>query len=276
MAMIKCPECGREISDKAEKCPHCGCPIKDNVIKTKVKEEKIIAGKNSGLGITALVFSAIGLTFIVGLVLSIIDLCIFDGRKKTCSIIALVISGFWLLIFFAGMGRSDNPKKLENTNASVNIEANDDFQQTPENTIDSSKTESKNKDSIFKKGEVAELNDIQVTLTDFVESDGGEWSTPSEGNIFLRAEFEISNNSKEELTVSSIMSFDAYADDYSLDYSFSAIMEIEKSQLDGPIAPGKKMKGWIGWEVPEDYQNVEIHFTDNVWSDNKFIFLIEK
>lgn len=26
MALINCPECGREISNKAEKCPHCGCP----------------------------------------------------------------------------------------------------------------------------------------------------------------------------------------------------------------------------------------------------------
>lgn len=27
MAMIKCPECGNEISDKAQACPKCGCPI---------------------------------------------------------------------------------------------------------------------------------------------------------------------------------------------------------------------------------------------------------
>lgn len=27
MALINCPECGKEISDKAVACPHCGCPI---------------------------------------------------------------------------------------------------------------------------------------------------------------------------------------------------------------------------------------------------------
>lgn len=27
MAMINCPECGKEISDKAVTCPNCGCPI---------------------------------------------------------------------------------------------------------------------------------------------------------------------------------------------------------------------------------------------------------
>lgn len=27
MALIKCPECGQDVSDKAEKCPHCGVSI---------------------------------------------------------------------------------------------------------------------------------------------------------------------------------------------------------------------------------------------------------
>lgn len=27
MALIKCPECGRKISEKAERCPNCGCPV---------------------------------------------------------------------------------------------------------------------------------------------------------------------------------------------------------------------------------------------------------
>lgn len=29
MALIKCSECGKEISDKAKKCPHCGFKIND-------------------------------------------------------------------------------------------------------------------------------------------------------------------------------------------------------------------------------------------------------
>ena len=27
MALIKCPECGRDVSTSAEACPHCGYPI---------------------------------------------------------------------------------------------------------------------------------------------------------------------------------------------------------------------------------------------------------
>lgn len=29
MAIINCPECGKEISDKAKACPNCGCPINE-------------------------------------------------------------------------------------------------------------------------------------------------------------------------------------------------------------------------------------------------------
>lgn len=37
MALIKCKECGKEISDKAEYCVHCGCPIE---MSKEVKEKK--------------------------------------------------------------------------------------------------------------------------------------------------------------------------------------------------------------------------------------------
>lgn len=30
MALIHCPDCGREVSDKAPACPSCGCPIAKN------------------------------------------------------------------------------------------------------------------------------------------------------------------------------------------------------------------------------------------------------
>ncbi len=36
MGMIKCTECGKEMSDKASVCPNCGCPIED--IKAKLGE----------------------------------------------------------------------------------------------------------------------------------------------------------------------------------------------------------------------------------------------
>ena len=39
MALVKCPECGKEISDSALACPHCGCP--SDIIKEKIELKKI-------------------------------------------------------------------------------------------------------------------------------------------------------------------------------------------------------------------------------------------
>lgn len=35
MALMKCPECGHDVSSKAEKCPNCGCPVSEMEIESK-------------------------------------------------------------------------------------------------------------------------------------------------------------------------------------------------------------------------------------------------
>lgn len=44
MALINCPECGKEVSDKSEKCIHCGYPIN----RAKI-EKYVIDGKEYDL-----------------------------------------------------------------------------------------------------------------------------------------------------------------------------------------------------------------------------------
>ena len=40
MALIKCPECGKEFSDKAQACPNCGCPTSE-AKNRELKQEEI-------------------------------------------------------------------------------------------------------------------------------------------------------------------------------------------------------------------------------------------
>ena len=40
MPLIKCPECGNKVSDKAHACPHCGFPIEDMAAE-QVNEQTI-------------------------------------------------------------------------------------------------------------------------------------------------------------------------------------------------------------------------------------------
>lgn len=64
MALIKCSECGKEISNKAKTCPNCGAPVKLDDLKQEVSWGK-----------------AIGI--IVGILFVILGLFLmFDGLNK--------------------------------------------------------------------------------------------------------------------------------------------------------------------------------------------------
>lgn len=54
MSMMKCPECGKEISDSAKTCPNCGHPIKQ-------KKSKLIIVLAVIMGFIALVVLASGI-----------------------------------------------------------------------------------------------------------------------------------------------------------------------------------------------------------------------
>lgn len=41
MALLKCPDCGKEVSSKAERCPNCGCPIDDIINSSEAKSDDI-------------------------------------------------------------------------------------------------------------------------------------------------------------------------------------------------------------------------------------------
>lgn len=55
MALMNCPECGKEISDQAESCPYCGYPL------------RLFAGRKEshgrGFGVAGFVLGIIGVTY---------------------------------------------------------------------------------------------------------------------------------------------------------------------------------------------------------------------
>ena len=113
-----------------------------------------------------------------------------------------------------------------------------------------------------------------VTLLGYTTGRGSSFAKPESGNIFIFPEFEMINNSDEEQEISSIYDFDAYADGYKCDYSFDASLET-KNELSGTIMPGRKMKGRIGFEIPSDWQELEIHVTPgSIWFGDTLVFII--
>jgi hypothetical protein len=61
MALVKCRECGREISDQATACPHCGVPLAApgvrNATRVEVVERRSGCGTLLVIGLVVLVFA---------------------------------------------------------------------------------------------------------------------------------------------------------------------------------------------------------------------------
>lgn len=145
----------------------------------------------------------------------------------------------------------------------------------PANNAGNSQTQTTGKDGneAFGIGEVAETKNIKVSMVSVTESTGSEFNKPADGNVFVLCEFEITNDSDSELSISSMLSFTAYCDDYACSYSLGALMEKGNSnQLDGTVAAGKKFKGVIGYEVPVGWEKLEVHFTPDIWSQDTLVF----
>lgn len=69
MALIKCPECSKEISDRAASCPHCGCPLDITSTTTQniapvpetIQSQEPVKKKKNGCLICFVIFCMIGM-----------------------------------------------------------------------------------------------------------------------------------------------------------------------------------------------------------------------
>lgn len=137
-------------------CPNCGTPANQTPPPTYPAPTK--KPGNSALGILALIFSILGCTFFVAIILAIIDLCKKDGRKKTLSIAALIICGIWIIIaLFVPSGSKSQTSGTTNTKESTKQEAQE-AQVSTDNTIESDASET------------AEINYINVTADELADA----------------------------------------------------------------------------------------------------------
>ena len=190
-------------------------------------------------------------------------------RKKQgapgCLIVVLVVVVLGVIAAFAGGGESSTPQKVESTSG------------TSQSASQASQAQSQPEQTVFTVGDAVELNGVKTTLLSAEEYPGKQYMMPTDGNVFLVCQFEIENDSSAEINVSSMVSFNAYCDDYSVSLSITGeMLEDSWKSLDGTVAPGKKINGVIAYEIPQDWQKMEISYTPSFWSGHDVQFEINK
>ena len=182
-------------------------------------------------------------------------------KKHTVLGVIILIIGIILIIIGVSTEKGGKPTKVGELDS-----AQKDAQNTGEAEA---QTE-------FVVGDIVDLNNIAVTFVGVTENSGSEFNTPTDGNVYVLCEFEIENNSDKDITVSSALCFEAYCDDYTVNMSLMAMVEKgDKNQLDGIVAAGKKFNVVIGYELPENWQELEIRFTPDFWRGKDIIFVAQ-
>lgn len=121
-------------------------------------------------------------------------------------------------------------------------------------------------------GSTQTLNGISVTLTAIRRNTGGDVFAPEAGNEYLIFEFDIANNTDEEVTISSLLSFNAYIDGYKAQINLSALVEDGGMQIDTSLASGRHILGIVPYEVPADWMEAEIRFQTSAFSSDELVF----
>lgn len=123
MALIRCPECGKQISSKAKACPHCGFPL-DDVIKPNEEElviEPILERKKSSIVASIFLFLFLELVFAAGFVfcvlMSVLNHEVFQSLDGLF-IVLMLLFGAASLIAIAGLvvtiiDRAKNNNRLD-------------------------------------------------------------------------------------------------------------------------------------------------------------------
>lgn len=301
MALIKCKECGKEISNQAKVCPNCGCPVGTSSAQPTYPQgspygatsqrstyagqnKSASAGKNSGMSIIAFILSILGCTFIIALILAIVDLTKKDGRKKGFSIAAVIISCIWLLIAVAGMTGNNNYKStsetVTNQYTTDTVTVDEVVSETP--TPEANETTSlpvENNKSADSSGKVYpggtwENKYLRMTYTDCYEfTNYNQYNAPDAGNKIVCATFEFENIGTSDESVM-YTDFNGYADGYQVNQSYAP----DGTGLDFSVtlSAGRKGTGIVAFEVPEDASEIEFEFSPNFWTSEKVVFVYNK
>ena len=125
MAMINCPECGKEISDKTLSCPNCGYPLNSNENYNISHQEYFVKKKTpgKGFGIAGMVLGIIGVVYSTMIFLSTLGTLMVESGGAVNELFksGMIGMGVYMMIFgilaltFGCVSRSRGYKKGQST-----------------------------------------------------------------------------------------------------------------------------------------------------------------
>jgi hypothetical protein len=116
------------------------------------------------------------------------------------------------------------------------------------------------------------LDDYVLVILGWDYVPGSEYNQPEAGNRFVAVEALVANNSAEVMSVSTLLQMNLKDDTgQNYDASYMATMGLGGGGLDGQMVPGEVLRGYAGFEIPENAQGFEFAFDASYWGLEKIL-----
>lgn len=119
-------------------------------------------------------------------------------------------------------------------------------------------------------GDIISIGDSVLVVLGWEVVAGDQFSKPDAGNKFVAVDVLIVNQSKSSASISSLLQVslkDETAQKYTVD--LLATTAAKGGSIDGELAPGERVRGKIGFQVPENAQGLQFVFDADVFGAGK-------
>ncbi|HHY87757.1 MAG TPA: DUF4352 domain-containing protein [Chloroflexi bacterium] len=131
-------------------------------------------------------------------------------------------------------------------------------------------TATKPKLQVYGIGDIVQIGDLTLVVNGILYPEAKEYFEPETGNRFVAVDVTFENLGDESEHLSSMLQMtlkDETGQDYSVD--ISANMATGSKIPEGEIVPGEKLRGVIGYQVPESAKGFQFVFDASLFGSGK-------
>ena len=197
-------------------------------------------------------------------------------NNRTRRVWALLLAVLMLALATLACGEEETPTQVGRV-ATEAPTAQEESAETPEQTATEAPEEEESAEeptatgpTTYQVGDIISIGDIVMVVLGWDMPPGDDFSQPDEGNAFVAVEVILVNQSDSAESVSSMLQM-KLKDDTGQRYEadFTASMAIDESSPDGEISPGERVRGKVGFQVPEGVTGLVFVFDADVWGTGK-------
>ena len=185
-----------------------------------------------------------------------------NQRNRTIIFISIIAA---LFLASLACGTSDEPELI--STAPQEEEDVGEGEALPEAEAE---PESEQSPSSFEIGDVISIGDKTLIVLGWEDVPGNQFFTPDEGYKYIAVDVILVNTADTNKSTSSILQMkvkDETAQQYPVDIMAQSLALGGK--IEGEMLPGEKIRGKVGFQVPEDGQKLELVFDAKVFGTGK-------